>query len=185
MKKIEKDKKEKQKNTPILILLLILILLSILGITLSIYKSRVNGKVFAQIANPVFEVRKEESLLLTAVAPKASYTFEVRNYDDKNINEVDMEYYIEIVSNTDQSINFELFNGESKIPLINNKTNKIAINKENKEEHKYRLDITYDKNRDKNSLNTKSVERRKNEKMQNLLFNYIIYYTFYIFDIFI
>ena len=46
-----------------------------------------------------------------------------------------MEYYIEIVSNTDQSINFELFNGESKIPLINNKTNKIAINKENKEKH--------------------------------------------------
>ena len=41
------------------------------------------------------------------------------------------------------------------------------------------------KSRDKNSLNTKSVERRKNEKMQNLLFNYIIYYTFYIFDIFI
>ena len=147
MKKIEKDKKEKQKNTPILILILILILLSILGITLSIYKSRINGKVFAQIANPVFEVRKEESLLLTAVAPKASYTFEVRNYDDKNINEVDMEYYIEIVSNTDQSINFELFNGENKIPLNNNKTNKIAINKENKEEHKYRLDITYDKNK--------------------------------------
>lgn len=149
MKKIKENKKEKnkRKNIEIIILLLILILVSLIGITIARYNSNIKGKAIAQIANPVFEVRREESLLLTALAPKASYVFEVRNYDEKDTNEVDMEYYIEIITNTDKSVTFELYQGDNKIPIENNKTQKIALNKGNKENHKYRLDIIYDKDK--------------------------------------
>ena len=149
MKKIKQNnnKKDKRKNIEVIILLLILILISLVGITLARYQASIKGTANAQIANPIFEVRREESLLLTALAPKASYVFEVRNYDEKDINEVDMEYYVEIISNTDKSITFELFQVDTKIPLKDNKTDKISLNKENKENHKYRLDITYDKDK--------------------------------------
>ena len=94
-KQNNKKQKEKNKNIEIIILLLLLILIGLIGITFAKYQANIKGKGIAQIANPVFEVRKEESLLITALAPKASYVFEVRNYDEEDINEVDMEYYID------------------------------------------------------------------------------------------
>lgn len=170
MKKIKETKKEKdkRKNIEVIILLLILILISLVGITLARYQANIKGKALAQIANPVFEVRKEESLLLTALAPKASYVFEVRNYDEKDINEVDMEYYIEILSNTDKSITFELFQGDNKIPLENNKTQKISLNKENKENHKYRLDIAYDKDKTQTEQDIKEKVEIKIHSIQKV-----------------
>ena len=83
--------------------------------------------------------------MLTALAPKASYTFEVRNFKEEELNEVEMEYYIEIVSHTDEAINFKLFRGEEQISLNNNKTEKIKLTKEEKQTHSYCLEITYDK----------------------------------------
>ena len=167
-KKKNKNEKDKRKNIEVIILLLILILISLIGITIARYQANINGKAFAQIANPVFEVRKEESLLLTALAPKASYVFEVRNYDQQDINEVDMEYYIEILSNTDKSITFELYNGENKIPIENNKTQKISLNKENKESHKYRLDIIYDKDEVKTEEDIKEKVEIKIHSIQKV-----------------
>ena len=83
--------------------------------------------------------------MLTALAPKASYVFEVRNYKEENLNEVDMEYYIEIISNTDEAINYELYKGNQQIALKDNKTEKIKLTKDEKQIHSYRLEITYDK----------------------------------------
>ena len=54
-------------------------------------------KVFANIAKPVLEIEKQESFKITNENSKASYLFEVRNYNEKEISEVEMEYYIEII----------------------------------------------------------------------------------------
>lgn len=147
--KLKQDKERKSKII-LLILLIIIILLGILvGISFSKYQSRLEGKVIANIAKPIIEVRKEQSLLLTALAPKASYVFEVRNFKEDELNQVEMEYYIEIISNTDEAIKFKLYNGDEQISLNNNKTGKINLRKEERETHSYRLEITYDKTKGK------------------------------------
>lgn len=141
----EQDKEEKSKII-LLILLIIIVLLGILvGISFSKYQNKLAGNAIANLAKPIIEVRKEQSLLLTALAPKASYVFEVRNFKEDELNEVEMEYYIEIITHTDEAINFALYKGDEQIPLNNNKTQKINIPKEEKQTHSYRLEITYDK----------------------------------------
>lgn len=142
---LEQEKPEKSKIVLLLLLILIILLGILVGISFSKYQSKLEGKAIANIAKPLIEVRKEQSLLLSALAPKASYVFEVRNFKDDELNEVEMEYYIEVVSNTDEAIKFELYRGEEQIPLNNNKTEKINLTKEEKQTHSYRLEITYDK----------------------------------------
>lgn len=153
LNKIKRTKYNKEKNGKIVIVVLIflVILLGILvGTSLSKYQTIIVGKSIAEIAKPIIEIRREESILVTANSPKASYAFEVRNYkeDESNnktsINEVDMEYYIEIVGGKNDAIQFALYRGETKIQLTNNKTEKIQLIKGEKETHIYRLDITYD-----------------------------------------
>lgn len=141
-----KEKTEKKKKKRILLLLLILVILLgiLVGASLAKYRSMLAGKAFANIAHPVLEVRRQQSLLLTALAPKASYVFEVRNYKEEELNQVEMEYYIEIISHTDEAIHFELYQGDKQIPLTKNKTKKIKLTKDKKEVHSYRLEITYD-----------------------------------------
>lgn len=147
-KRIKKSKaKEKKQNKIILITILFLIILLgiLVGISLAKYQSKINTKAFANIAKPVLEVRREESMIITALAPKASYVFEIRNFKEDELNQVDMEYYIEIISHIDDSIKFELYKEDTQIPLKKNKTEKIKLTKEEKQTHSYRLEITYDK----------------------------------------
>lgn len=145
IKKKQENKEKKKRNFFLLLLLILIILLGILvGISFAKYQSKLAGKTYASIAKPILEVEKEQSLLLTALAPKASYVFKVKNYKEEELNQVDMEYYIEIISHANEAIQFKLYQGENEIPLMQNKTEKIKLTKEEKETHSYRLDITYD-----------------------------------------
>jgi len=143
--KREKTRKEKNKIWLILSILIIILLGILVGISFSKYQEKIIGKGFATIAKPVLEVRREQSLMVTALKPKAVYTFEVRNYAEEELNEIEMEYYIEILSATDESIEFKLYQGEKQISLVSNKTEKIKLAKEEKEIHSYRLEVIYDK----------------------------------------
>lgn len=146
-KKDRKFKKENAKRDKILILLILILVILIgifVGISYSKYKNKITGQAFGQIAKPILEIKREQSLLLTALAPKASYVFEVRNYKENELNQVEMEYYIEIISNADEAIDFELYQGENKILLTENKTANIKLTKDEKQTHSYRLEIIYD-----------------------------------------
>lgn len=141
----ENDEKRDSKIVLLLLIIFIILLGMLIGMSFSKYQSKLEGQAIANIAKPVIEVRKEQSLLLTVLAPKASYVFEVRNFKEDELNEIEMEYYIEIVSHTDEAISFALYRGEEQISLTNNKTEKIKITKEEKQTHSYCLEITYDK----------------------------------------
>lgn len=160
IKKFFKNKNKKMKNGNIkynekydkkiiiLLLLIFIILLGIfVGISYSKYQSKIETQAYAKIAKPILQIKREQSLLLTALAPKATYVFEVRNYTEDELNEIEMEYYIEIISKTDESIKFELYQGENKIPLTENKTDNIKLTKDEKQTHSYRLEITYEKSK--------------------------------------
>lgn len=145
-RKKSKTNEKKQSKIMLIILLFLIILLGILvGMSLAKYQNKINGKVFANIAKPVVEIRREESMLITALAPKASYVFEIRNFKEDELNQVEMEYYIEIIGHMDNAIKFELYKEEKQIPLKENKTEKIVLTKEEKQIHSYRLEMTYDK----------------------------------------
>lgn len=140
--------KRKNKYKDFLIVIIFLVILFtvfIVSYSFAKYVIKVNGKVFGDIAKPIIELKGEESLIITTIAPKTSYAFEVRNYNEnEDINEIEMQYYIEIVSNIDEVIKFELYNNEEKIKLENRKTQLINIAKEKKQIDQYRLDIIYD-----------------------------------------
>lgn len=160
-KKVEAKKQEKNEKSKIGIILCIIaiILLGILvGISFSKYQEKITAKGFATIAKPVLEVRRQQSFVITALRPKAVYCFEVRNYKEEEsrkieINEVEMEYYIEIISNTDEEIQFDLYQGEKPIPLNNRKTETIKLTKEEQQTHSYRLEVTYDKEKSEKEEN--------------------------------
>lgn len=150
---IQINKRKKSKDFLIVIIFLVILFTTfIVSFSFAKYITVVNGKIFGNIAKPVIELRGEESFIITSTAPQTLYEFEVRNYDENdNINEVKMQYYIEIISDNN-TILFQLYNGNEKIELESKKTKLINISKENKEVHKYRLNIIY------NSSNLENIK---------------------------
>ncbi len=70
-----------------------------------------------------------------------------------NYHGVDLDYTIEVMSNTDESVKFNLYNNDednkTKVDLKDNKTSKISLPRNSKQDHNYRLEVIYD--------NTKSL----------------------------
>ena len=107
----------------------------------------------AEIAEPILIVESNPSIDVTALNKSGIYTFKIKNFNEQDkLTQVDLKYYIEILSNTDNSINIELFQNENKISLNNNKSEYIKISKDKKEEREYTVKITYDKDKS-NTIN--------------------------------
>ncbi len=138
------QQKRKSKHIILVLLFLVILLGVFVGVSLAKYETQIQTKAFASIAKPILEIETQKSMLITALATKATYVFEVRNYKEEQLNEVEMEYYIEIISHTDESIQFSLYRGETLVPLTENKTENIKLTKEEKQVHSYRLEITYE-----------------------------------------
>lgn len=98
-----------------------------------------------QIAKPVFIVEGTEISKINSINNIGYYEFYVKNYDENNISEIGFYYIIEVVSQLDESIKFELYKGDEKIELKDLKTNEIYIGANEKIEQKYKLKIIYDK----------------------------------------
>ena len=100
----------------------------------------------AKIAEPILVVDSNEQVSITGTQNKGYYNFKVKNYDEKNkVTDVDMIYNIEIISNTDESIIYNIYKDNEKIPMTNNKTGNLIMTKDEKQEHNYKLEIVYDK----------------------------------------
>ena len=160
IKKIKNRTKEisniKQKEIIIILLLLTIMIIfgMLVGISFSRYESKIVGKGAIEIAKPIIEIERQQSIIaeVTAQNPKATCLFEVHNYNENNLNEVEMEYYIEIISNTESMIEFELYKDEELIQLNNNKTEKMTLVKDEEQSDKFKLNITYDS--EKNTSNS-------------------------------
>lgn len=95
------------------------------------------------IAKPIFIVEGEETTKINEINNIGYYEFTIKNFDETNISETGFLYTIEIISNTDETIQFELYNEEAQIPLENLKTQKLSISGNEKIEQKYKLKVTY------------------------------------------
>lgn len=102
-------------------------------------------------AKPIFIVEgKEETTKISEINNIGYYEFSVRNFNESNISEISFLYTIEIISNTDESIHFELYNEDKQIPLKNLKTEELSIKGKEKIEQKYKLKIIYDNTQGEN-----------------------------------
>lgn len=109
-------------------------------------KYEITKKLFVKsnIAVPVLEVEGTEATKISDINNIGYYEFTVKNYNEKKVSDVSQEYNIEIVSNTDDTIEFELLEGDEPVNLYENKTENISIEGVKKEEHNYRLKVSYD-----------------------------------------
>ena len=153
--KIIKDEIPNQKNSKFLTLILIvfiIILLFLCGYSMARVIEKVILKSETAIAEPILLIENDPSLDITELNNYGEYNFKIKNYNDKNkVTEADLRYYIEILSNVDNSVNIELYQNENKIDLKNNKTEYIKISKDKKEERQYKIKVRYDKNKSNTS----------------------------------
>ena len=108
-----------------------------------------------KILKPIIEIQKDEKIQINKITENIiEYRFCIKNYDEKEVNKVNMFYRIEII-NTFQNENIlvELYdeNLNEKIELIENKTEYIKLPKE-KIDSKYKLILNL---KDEKNLNGK------------------------------
>ena len=140
------SKKSKLVTAALIIFIIILLLFCGYSMAKSIEDFVIKGK--AEIAEPILIVENNPSIDITASNNYGVYNFKIKNYNEQNqVTQTDLKYYIEILSNTDDSINIELYQNDNKVNLNENRTEFIQISKNQKEEREYKIKITYDKNK--------------------------------------
>ena len=143
------QKEEERKSNKFLtagFIIFIIMLLMFCGYSMakSIEDYVINAK--AQIAEPILIVENNPAIDITETKNYGEYIFKIKNYNDQGkLSECDLKYYIEILTKLDNSINIELYQGENKIELHNNK-NRILwkLKKNQKEDREYKIKVTYD-----------------------------------------
>lgn len=84
----------------------------------------------------------EETREITILSPKTSYSFSVKNYNEQEeINEVAMNYYIEIISEKLELLEVHLYKGEEEIKLTDYKTEQMNLKINEKQEDNYYLEV--------------------------------------------
>ena len=142
------QKEEERKSNKFLtagFIIFIIMLLMFCGYSMakSIEDYVINAK--AQIAEPILIVENNPAIDITETKNYGEYIFKIKNYNDQGkLSECDLKYYIEILAKLDNSINIELYQGENKIELHNNKTEFMKIEKNQKEDREYKIKVTYD-----------------------------------------
>lgn len=129
-------------STTLIIAIIIFILLT--HIVYAKYMSVEKISVGVKVANPIFIVEGKEITKISEINNIGCYEFTIKNFDDSNISEIGFVYTIEIISNTDESIQFQLYSGDKEIPLKELKTTELSIKGNEKVEQNYKLKVTYD-----------------------------------------
>ena len=103
-------------------------------------------KASTKIAKPIIIMEEGEKINIDGTSNEQEYQFKIKNYNEKNeISDVQMNYYLQILGNKDKAIEFELYENEKIIPIINNKTQTLKLGNKTKEEKNYILKIKYNK----------------------------------------
>ena len=146
-----KTKNNNLRNITYITILFIVILLLLTGYSLGKSLSTVMLNYKAEIAEPILEVRSNPAIDITDTSTEGSYTFYVRNYNEKGkISETDIQYTIEIQDTINEKLkstmNYELYKNGEKVELENQKTNIMELSHKNLQEDTYILQIKYNKN---------------------------------------
>ena len=152
-------------NKKFFIIILVNILVFSTHISYARYIQTENLNVIQNIAIPVLEIKEGKIVKINKENDIAVYEFSIRNFNSKNISEINFLYTIEVISNFGESVKFELYDEEKQVILYNSKTEPILISSNERIEKNYKLKIVYD-NKDKVTVNNKENIQIKVEAEQ-------------------
>lgn len=121
-----------------------MLLISVCTVCFAKYNTSERISSSMEIAKPIFIVEGKETTKISAIQNTGYYEFSVKNYDETNISKTGFLYTIEIVSKTDESIQFQLYKEDKQIELKDLKTEELFITGNEQTEQKYKLKVTYD-----------------------------------------
>ena len=131
----------------ILVIIFILLLSMVLGARRNYAKfnKELNANSTIEVAKPVFEVNGDNNILIDGINDK-TYSFTVKNFNSTGKSEVDLDYVVEIVNNSQADLTFELTKDGKKVNLTNNKTGKMVLSNQAEQTDSYSLKIKYTNN---------------------------------------
>lgn len=148
MKKIKIPLKNRKKEITLVLVSIMIVILFFSGYSMGKEYSSTKIETNAQIAEPILIVENNPILEMDGKNEKEFYHFKVKNYKENGeITQIDLQYNVEIITETEESISFKLYKDGQEIPLENNKTGNMKLTKEKLQEDEYQLEIIYDKSK--------------------------------------
>ena len=146
LKKEQRKNKGKKPEILMMILIIIIVFTFFAGVSLGKAVYNANIKNNTEIAKPILEVEKDSEILITEDNRNGEYHFIVKNYNqEKEVSQVDLVYYIEILEeNLDESIQYQLYQGNERLELKENKTKDMTFRGNIEQQQNYTLKVTYD-----------------------------------------
>ena len=105
------------------------------------YVTRIQMESNNEVAEPIIEIEKDETININKIENKI-FNIKIKNYNnDEKINEVDLEYYLELI--VIDEIKIKIYRNNEEIKLHNKKTEKILLSKNSKQEDNYKIEILF------------------------------------------
>ena len=150
----------------IVVAFVLTIILSTISLGKYFNKTKIN--VNSGVAIPIIKLEGEQKLIINNNQENNVYNLAVKNYDEnEQITQVELEYYIEIISKKNDNINFKIYKEEKELNINNNKTEKFLLTKENKQRDNYKIEILLNKKISEDILQNVEIKvysEQKNKK---------------------
>lgn len=150
----------------IVVAFVLTIILSTISLGKYFNKTKIN--VNSGVAIPIIKLEGEQKLIINNNQGNKVYNLAVKNYDEnEQITQVELEYYIEIISKKNDDINFKIYKEEKELNINNNKTEKFLLTKENKQRDNYKIEILLNKKISEDILQNVEIKvysEQKNKK---------------------
>lgn len=150
MEKIPQILKAKRREITLILVSIMVLVLFFSGYSLGKEQSIIKFDTNAKIAEPILVVENNPAIEINGKNHKEYYDFKVKNHKENGeVTQVDLQYNIEIISKTEESISFKLYKDQQEILLENNKTSNLKLEKGKVQEDNYKLEVIYDKTKNK------------------------------------
>lgn len=150
----------------IVVAFVLTIILSTISLGKYFNKTKIN--VNSGVAILIIKLEGEQKLIINNNQENKVYNLAVKNYDEnEQITQVELEYYIEIISKKNDNINFKIYKEEKELNINNNKTEKFLLTKENKQRDNYKIEILLNKKISEDILQNVEIKvysEQKNKK---------------------
>lgn len=149
----------------ILVAFVLTIILSTISLGKYFNKTKIN--VNSGVAIPIIKLEGEQKLIINNNQENKVYNLAVKNYDEnEQITQVELEYYIEIITKKNDDINFKIYKEEKELNINNNKTEKFLLTKENKQQDNYKIEILLNKKISEDILQNVEIKVYSEQKIK-------------------
>lgn len=139
-----KSKTIENKKTKIVIIICLsmILIFFISGFSLGKGFSKINIEGKGKIAEPILEIESGDTIELNNKEEKGIYEFKVKNYNENKITQTELNYNIEFLTSIPNEIKMEFYKNGEKIEINDNKTKDFTMKKNEKQEDKYKIQIS-------------------------------------------